>query len=101
MDLGTSVLLQHALAEFLERGYLRAHLGAVQLEYRRRRDALEAGLAKHLPKHVRWRHPETGLLLCLPTPPSIDPEKLFQESKRQGVMVSSVSVTHLAGSPES
>jgi GntR family transcriptional regulator/MocR family aminotransferase len=101
MDLGTSALLQHALAEFLERGYLRAHLGAVQLEYRRRRDALEAGLAKHLPKQVRWRHPETGLLLWLPTPPSVDPEELFQESKRQGVMVASGTVNSVAGSEES
>jgi 2-aminoadipate transaminase len=100
MDLGTSALLQHALAEFLERGYLRAHLGAVQLEYRRRRDALEEGLAKHLPKHVRWRHPETGLLLWLPTPPSVDPEELFQESKRQGVMIATGTVNSVAGSDE-
>jgi GntR family transcriptional regulator/MocR family aminotransferase len=98
MDLGTSALLQHALAEFLERGYLRAHLGTVQVEYRRRRDALESGLAKHLPRHVHWQHPETGLLLWLPTPASIDPEELFQESKRQGVMVAPGTVHAIRGS---
>jgi len=88
LDLGTSALLQHALAEFLERGYLRAHLGRVLLEYRKRRDALELGLSKHLPKGVRWSPPRTGLALWLPTPPSIDPEELFREAQLQGVLIS-------------
>ncbi len=88
MDLGTSGLVQHALAEFLERGYLRAHLGAVLAEYRVRRAALEEGLRRHLPSHVRWIHPEAGLQLWLPLPPMMDPEHLFQEAQRQGVLVS-------------
>ncbi|HME91118.1 MAG TPA: PLP-dependent aminotransferase family protein [Myxococcaceae bacterium] len=88
LDLGTSALLQHALAEFLERGYLRAHLGRVLAEYRKRRDALELGLSKHLPKGVRWSHPQTGLGVWLPTPPSIDPEELFREAQLQGVLIS-------------
>lgn len=88
MDLGTSALLQHALAEFLERGYLRAHVGAVNAEYRRRRDALEDGLSKHLPRGLRWAHPETGVALWLPTPPPIDPDALFEEAQRQGVLIS-------------
>lgn len=88
MDLGTSGLLQHALAEFLERGYLRAHLGRILGEYRKRRDALELGLSKHLPKGVRWSHPQTGLGLWLPTPPSVDPDELFQEAQLQGVLIS-------------
>jgi len=88
MDLGTSALLQHAVAEFLDRGYLRAHVGAVNAEYRRRRDALEDGLSKHLPRGVRWSHPETGVALWLPTPPPIDPDALFEEAQRQGVLIS-------------
>ena len=39
-DLGTSALLQHALAEFLERGYLRAHVRRASAAYRARRDVL-------------------------------------------------------------
>jgi GntR family transcriptional regulator/MocR family aminotransferase len=88
MDLGTSALLQHALAEFIERGYLRAHLGAVQTEYRRRRDALEAALSKHLPRSAQWDHPQSGLVLWLRTPVSIDPEELYQEAQNQGVLIS-------------
>jgi 2-aminoadipate transaminase len=88
MDLGTSALLQHALAEFLERGYLRAHIGTVVAEYRKRREALETGLSKYLPKGIRWAHPETGVGLWLPTPRSVHPEALFQEAQRQGVLIS-------------
>src|SRR6185436_340768 len=44
VDLGNSELMQHALAEFLERGYLTGHLARTLPEYRRRRDALEETL---------------------------------------------------------
>jgi GntR family transcriptional regulator/MocR family aminotransferase len=97
MDLGTSGLMQHALAEFLERGYLRAHIGSVQAEYRRRRDALEAGLAKHLPREVQWAHPQSGVVLWLPTPPSLDTDILYQEAQRQGVIVSPGSLSAVNG----
>jgi GntR family transcriptional regulator/MocR family aminotransferase len=88
MDLGSSGLLQHALAEFLERGYLRAHLGRVRAEYRRRRDALERALRRHLPAEVTWRHPEMGLVLWIPMPPGMDAEELYLEAQEQGVVVS-------------
>jgi DNA-binding transcriptional MocR family regulator len=88
MDLGTSELMQYALAEFLERGYLRAHLRVTVPEYRRRRDALEDSLAKNLPKGVQWSHPENGVILWLPTPPPLDADALFEEAERQGVLIS-------------
>jgi DNA-binding transcriptional MocR family regulator len=61
---------------------------AVVAEYRKRREALETGLSKHLPKGTRWARPETGVALWLPTPPSIDPDALFQEAQLQGVLIS-------------
>lgn len=87
MDLGSSALLQHALAEFLERGYLRAHVAKTLPEYRARRDALEEGLAAHLPRSVRWRHPDRGFVLWLPLPPGLDPERVYLEGLRRGVLV--------------
>lgn len=92
IDLGTSGILQHALAEFLERGYLRAHLTRTLVEYRRRRDALEEALARHLPAEVRWRRPEAGVVLWLPTPPSLDPEALYREAQQHGVSISPSSM---------
>jgi GntR family transcriptional regulator/MocR family aminotransferase len=87
IDLGTSLLLQYVLAEFLDRGYLRAHLGRTLPEYRARRDALEQSLARHLPPGIKWRRPERGLVLWLPLPPGFDSERVFEEAQRRGVLV--------------
>jgi GntR family transcriptional regulator/MocR family aminotransferase len=87
MDLGTSALVQYALAEFLERGYLRAHLNRTLPEYRARRDALQRGLAAHLPRGLRWREPGRGLVLWLPLPRAYEPEDVFEEAHRRGVLV--------------
>jgi DNA-binding transcriptional MocR family regulator len=88
MDLGTSALLQHALAEFLERGWLKPHLGRTIPEYRRRRDALERALRAHMPRSIDWRKPHHGVSLWIPLPAPLDPEAVFDEAQRRGVVVS-------------
>jgi DNA-binding transcriptional MocR family regulator len=92
MDLGTSALLQHVLAEFLERGYLRAHLNRTLPEYKARRDALDASLREHAPPGVKWTVPERGVVLWLALPRGIDPEAAFEEAGRRGVLVSPSTV---------
>jgi GntR family transcriptional regulator/MocR family aminotransferase len=92
MDLGTSAVLQHALADFLERGYLRAHTTRILAEYRARRDALEGALHKHMPREVRWDRPTHGVVLWLRLPATIEPERLYEEALRQGVLVSPSSL---------
>jgi DNA-binding transcriptional MocR family regulator len=87
MDTGSSELLQHVLAEFLERGYLRAHLSRTLPIYRRRRDALEAALTRHLPRQLTWRRPEQGLALWLPLPDALSPQVVFEQAQRKGVLV--------------
>ena len=86
-DLGSSLLLQHALTEFLQRGYLRSHLRTVLPEYRARRDALEESLKEHLPEGVEWRHAERGVTLWLMLPPGTDVEAVFRAAERSGVLV--------------
>jgi len=85
MDLGNSELLQHALAEFLERGYLEAHLMRILPEYRARRDALERALARYLPKGIAWRRASRGVSLWLPL--RVDAQAVFEEAQRRGVLV--------------
>ncbi|HKU38299.1 MAG TPA: PLP-dependent aminotransferase family protein [Polyangiales bacterium] len=87
IDLGTSLILQHALAEFLERGYLRAHEQRMAREYRARRDALHAALEKNLPPECRWQLPSHGVVLWLTLPPGISAEALYEEALRRGVVV--------------
>ena len=96
-DLGTSLLLQHALAEFLERGYLRVHLRKVAPAYRARRDALEAALKEHLPAGIQWVTPRSGFALWLQLPPSVHAETLFQEAQKCGVLVSPGSLSSVDG----
>ncbi|HVE85191.1 MAG TPA: PLP-dependent aminotransferase family protein [Myxococcales bacterium] len=88
MDLGTSPLLQHATAEFLERGYLRPHLSKVVSEYRKRRDALCDALEQSLPPSARWERPKSGVFAWIQLPAWMDPDALFQEGQRHGVLVS-------------
>lgn len=87
-DLGTSTLLQHALAEFLERGYLVPHLGRARVAYRARRDVLVATLDKHMPKAIQYDVPQRGVTLWLRLPRELGPEAVFEEARRRGVLVS-------------
>lgn len=86
--LGTSSLLQHALAEFLDRGYLEPHLGRIQDAYRRRRDALVASLDAHLPSSMRVTPPTRGVTLWIPLPDALPIDTVFDETRRHGVLVS-------------
>jgi len=92
MDLGTSKLLQHALAEFLERDLLPSHLERVCAAYRERRDALVDTLTRVLPRDVTFRVPERGVVLWLSLPPGLDPELVYEEARLMGVSVSPGSV---------
>lgn len=85
---GAALLIQHALAEFLERGYLRAHLGRVIPAYRARRDALIEALTATLPRGMRFRRPEHGTLLWLPLPAWLSAERVEAQARRLGVLVS-------------
>ncbi|MFO0591691.1 MAG: PLP-dependent aminotransferase family protein [Polyangiaceae bacterium] len=92
MDLGTSAMLQHVLAEFLERGYMRAHLSRTMPEYRARRDALDKALREHAPSAVKWTVPDRGVMLWLSLPRDMDPSAVFEEAQRRGVLVSPSNV---------
>lgn len=88
MDLGTSLLHQFILAEFIERGYLRTHLRHIQPVYRARREALTAALRLALPREIEIRPPEFGIVFWINLPPGIDPDLLFHEALKEGVVVS-------------
>ncbi len=98
MDLGSSALLQHALAEFMERGYLAAHLAKIRPHYRERRDALCDALTEHLPREIAFERPNAGVLLWLRLPHSVDPELAFEAARRHGVMVTPGNVNSVSGS---
>ena len=70
-DRGSPALEQLALADFVTRGEFDRHLRRMRPVYRRRRDALLAALARHLP----WLEPygvSAGLHLVTWLPPHLD-----------------------------
>ena len=97
MDLGTSALLQYALAEFIERGYLKSHLTRVRTVYRERYAAIMGALDAHMPPGVDWLAPDTGVVLWLELPPDVDPETVFHEAQRRGVLITPGSLTAATG----
>lgn len=88
VDLSSSQLLQHALAEFMERGYLRAHGERMRHEYRARRDALDAALRKAVPPDCTWHLPTHGVVMWLRLPAGMSVPDVYEEALRRGVLVS-------------
>jgi GntR family transcriptional regulator/MocR family aminotransferase len=83
-DLGTPVMEQLALADFLERGELDRHLRRTRGAYRRRRDTLIAALARHLPA-VRASGIAAGLHLVAHLPAGVDERAVVEAARARGV----------------
>lgn len=97
VDLGASLTWQYALAEFIERGYLRAHMRRIRREYRARRDALHAALSKQSPRSVTWELPSHGVVLWLRLPLELEPQEVYEAALRAGVLVSPGEVWSVDG----
>jgi DNA-binding transcriptional MocR family regulator len=99
MDLGSSGLMQHALAEFMERGYLEAHLGRARKLYGERRDAFEEALSLHLPDGVSWATAKRGITHWLELPEGVDVVRVYEVAMRRGVIVVPGTVHRVDGRP--
>jgi GntR family transcriptional regulator / MocR family aminotransferase len=95
-DRGSPALEQVALADFITRGEFDRHLRRMRPVYRRRRDALLAALARHLP----WLEPvgaSAGLHLVTWLPPHLDEAAVVGAARRAGVGLDAVGpyrITH-------
>ena len=86
-SLGSSLVLQLALAEMLERGWVTAHVTRTREIYRARRDALSGELERLLAGRMEVPRPPRGLTTWLSLPSSIELEALQEQTKREGVLV--------------
>ncbi len=84
-DLHTSSLTQRIVARYAESGGLERHVGTLLPAYRRRRDAMRAALARHLPAGCDWTTPDGGLFLWARVPERLDTLELFAEAMRRKV----------------
>ena len=89
-DLGTPVVEQLALADFLERGELDRHLRRTRAIYRGRRDALVAALERHLPGCVP-AGVAAGLHLVVALPAGTDERALLAAARAAGIGLAGLS----------
>lgn len=85
-DLGSPVLGQLALAEFLERGEFDRHLRRMRPLYRERREALVAALGRHLPE-IRLTGVSAGLHTVAMLPAETDESVLVAAAVERGLLL--------------
>jgi 2-aminoadipate transaminase len=85
-DLHTSQLAQAAAAEFMRRGMLDRHLERMRKVYRRRMEATQAALERHMPEEVRWSRPEGGMSVWVTLPAGLDAVELLVRARERGVV---------------
>ena len=83
-DLFSSPLLQHALADYLHRHHLSAHLQHVRPLYRARRDAMLSALQRHL-SECSWTSPLGGFNLWVTFPEQINERDFYLQAIERGV----------------
>jgi GntR family transcriptional regulator / MocR family aminotransferase len=97
-DLGTPVVEQLALADFLERGELDRHLRRTRSAYRARRDALVAALDRHLPG-CEPTGVAAGLHLLVRLPAGTDEAALLEAARAAGVGLAGLSEHAVVAAP--
>jgi GntR family transcriptional regulator / MocR family aminotransferase len=89
-DLGTPVVEQLALADFLERGQLDRHLRRTRTVYRDRRDALVTALGRLLPE-CTIAGVAAGLHLVVRLPAGTDEQAVLDAARARGLGLSGIS----------
>jgi DNA-binding transcriptional MocR family regulator len=87
-DLSDSMLLQAALAQFIEEGAYERHLRRIRRELRRRHKVLAEALEAHMPETTRWTRPEGGYQVWVELPFPVDTRDLLADAARAGVLFS-------------
>lgn len=86
-DLFSSVLTQRALALFIQRGWLQAHIRRTLPHYRARRDALLGAMTRFFPSDVRWNEPNGGFSVWAELPPGIITTDVYLAAIERGLAV--------------
>jgi len=98
-DLGGTLPLQAALADFVRSGAYDRHLAALRKRLRRRRDAMIETLEDEMPEGVTWTTPEGGYQIWLELPEPLDSQDLHAEAMRAGVLFAPGYQFHHDGRP--
>ena len=84
-DSGSEAIGQLALHDFIERGELDRHIRRTRLRYRRRREALLEGLARHLPEARVRDGGGAGLYELVELPAGVEEARLISAAAERGI----------------
>lgn len=82
-DMATSLYVQAAIVDYLQRGY-DAHVEDLRAELLRRREIADAAIAKRWPRSVRVAAPRGGFYLWATTPRDVRARALLDAAERRG-----------------
>jgi len=88
MDTCTNVPGQHIVERFVRQGGYDDHLARLRVEYRRRKEAMDAAIARHLGPRVRTTDPEGGFFLWVTLQGEdarVSASRLFEIALAEGV----------------
>jgi len=78
-DLNSSTINQMVMHRLAESAF-EARVGAACASYRRRRDAMLAALARHMPEGVSWTRPGGGFFVWVTLPQGMDGARLLERA---------------------
>ena len=87
-DLSHSLIIQAAIAEFMERGLFDQHVERVREFYQDRMERVLDMLAASLPQDTPFTRPSGGMCVWVDLPEHIDSIRLFENLRTRGVLVS-------------
>lgn len=79
-DLCTPVITQAAVAEFIKRGYVDAHIPKIIKSYSNKRQVMEEALKKNFPPDVKWTKAEGGMFVWVTLPEKFNTSEMFQKA---------------------
>ncbi len=96
-DFQTDLVAQAVIADLMTRGGLERHVRRVRRLYGARRETMLSALATRMPEGVRWIPPSGGNAVWLTLPPAVDPDRLLERSRAEGIAYTRGDVFHLDG----
>jgi 2-aminoadipate transaminase len=84
-DLHTPGFNQRVVYEVIRDGFLDRHVPLIRARYKAQRDAMAAGLRRHLPEGSEWQEPKGGMFFWVRLPEGIDAMALLPKAVEAGI----------------
>jgi 2-aminoadipate transaminase len=84
-DLHTPGFNQRVVYEVIREGFLDQHVPSIRARYKAQRDAMAAGLRRHLPEGSEWQEPKGGMFFWVRLPEGIDAMALLPKAVEAGI----------------